>query len=218
MNNYIYPSPNLSPLIKEEWKGLKSRKFYTCRKIIIPKSHDIFLINQNATQNEELFRKKRYNNDGLNKERIWRSSSKFILPFESILNNQKNEKFLSQKFNFNYRYNDDNIRLNKRNNKKNIENENNIDFYLNNSINNLLSQEYKFIHKNKHLKKQYDNLKNFDILSNSIHNSIYKNLNQPKSMKEIFKRCCNEIIKQDYNKNINYIKYNKINNSVININ
>ena len=218
MNNYIYPSPNLSPLIKEEWKGLKSRKFYTCRKIIIPKSHDIFLINQNATQNEELFRKKRYNNDGLNKERIWRSSCKFILPFESILNNQKNEKFLSQKFNFNYRYNDDNIRLNKRNNKKNIKNENNIDFYLNNSINNLLSQEYKFIHKNKHLKKQYDNLKNFDILSNNIHYSMYKNLNQSKSMKEIFKRCCNEIIKQDYNKNINYIKYNKLNNSVLNFN
>ena len=44
MNNFIYPSPNLSPLIKEEWKGSKSRKFYTCRKIIIPKSHDIFLL------------------------------------------------------------------------------------------------------------------------------------------------------------------------------
>ena len=37
-------------------------------------------------------------------------------------------------------------------------------------------------------------------------------------MKEIFKRCCNEIIKQDYNKNKNYIKYNKLNNSVLNIN
>ena len=203
MNNFIYPSPNLSPLIKEEWKGSKSRKFYTCRKIIIPKSHDIFFIDKNATQNQELFQRKKYINVGMNKERIWRS----------------------QKFNYNYRYNDDNdefIRLNKSNllkkNKKNIENENKIDLYLNKSINNLLSQEYNFIQKNKHLKKQYDNLKNFDILSNNIHYSMYKNLNQSKSMKEIFKRCCNEIIKQDYNKNKNYIKYNKLNNSVLNIN
>ena len=225
MNNFIYPSPNLSPLIKEEWKGSKSRKFYTCRKIIIPKSHDIFFIDKNATQNQELFQRKKYINVGMNKERKWRSSSKFILPFESILNNQKNEKFLSQKFNYNYRYNDDNddnIRLNKSNllkkNKKNIENENKIDLYLNKSINNLLCQEYNFIQKNKHLKKQYDNLKNFDILSSNIHYSMYKNLNQSKSMKEIFKRCCNEIIKQDYNKNKNYIKYNKLNNSVLNIN
>jgi len=211
MNIFVYPSPNLSPLIKEEWKGLKSRKFNSSKRVIIPKSHDIFLINKNIIENNKIFQNKKHIDVGLDKEKIWKSSSKLVLPFESIINNQKSEKFLSENFNFSFRYNNEDERIKKKlllKNKDNINNFNTIDSYLNKSINNLLSNEYKFIQKNKHLKKLYNNLQKYDILSNSLHNSIYRNLNQSKSMKTIFRRCCNEIIKQDYIKNKNYIEFN----------